>query len=115
MKPLFKYHCSIQTNEGAVINTWGIYPVTSDAKILDGIYDPENKVLKLLFDSVKEDLVPYPTGKRDKEGRYITQERRLDTYYKGSISEEDVEAFLDLYVENNFTYLPDNKKIIMSE
>lgn len=110
MKPLMKYHCSIQTQEGTVIHTWGIYPILGNTKILDGIYDPENKTLKLLFDSVKENLVDYPVQKKD--GKYEYQQRRLEDYYKGSISEQDLPFFLDTYVENNFEFIPDDKKII---
>lgn len=112
-KPLMKYHCSIQTEDGQVINTWGIYPVLNSTKIMDGIYDPVNKSLKLLFDSIKEDFHQVPMQKEN--GKYEMQNRRVETYYKGSISEEDITFFLDTYVDNNFDfkYIPEDKKIIL--
>lgn len=102
LKPLFKYHLSIKAENEKTIDTWGIYPVLNNTKILDGVYDPEGKVLKLLFDSVTEQYVDYPV--ETKNGKLELQQRKLDQYYRGSISNEDLENFLNLYVENNFEY-----------
>lgn len=102
MKPLMKYHCKIQTPDGAIIDTWGVYPILNNSKILDGIYDPEAKALKLLFDSVKENLEQMQIPKAN--GKFEDQLRKVDMYYKGSINEEDLEFFLNTYVDNNFEY-----------
>ncbi len=103
MKPLFKYHCQIETQDGEILHTWGIYPITNDTKILDGIYDPMNKNLKLIFDSVKENLEEIPVRKRD-GGKYEYQQRRIQSYHRGVINEEDLSTFLEKYVDNNFEF-----------
>lgn len=110
-KPLMKYHCSIETPDKTVIDTWGIYPISNNTKILDGIYDPVNKTLKLLFDSVKEDFHEVPIQKDN--GKWDKQLRRIETYYRGSINETDLPFFLENYVDNNFEFIPENKKLIV--
>ena len=106
-----KYHCSIETPEGKVIDTWGVYPISNATKIMDGLYDPVNKTLKLLFDSVKEDFHEVPIRKDN--GKYDTQLRRIESYYRGSINDTDLPFFLENYVDNNFEFIPDDKKLII--
>ena len=103
-KPLFKYKLDIKTETGKTISTWGVYPVLNTTKIIDGVYDPEGKVLKLLFDSVTEQYIDYPV--QTKNGKFEMQQRKLDQYYRGSINDQDIETFLSLYVDNNFEYTP---------
>lgn len=100
MKPLMKYHVTIQAPDGRRIKTWGVFPVSNSTKILDGIYNPEAKELSLLFDSVTEQYVDFPVQKAN--GKYDVQQRKLDQYYKFKLPQEDIKYFIDQYVDNDF-------------
>lgn len=104
-----KYHVVIETPSGQRVNTWGVFPVLNTTKILDGVYDPESKILSLLLDSVTEQYTPFEieTPKHKKEIQY----RKLETYYKFKLLEDDIPFFLETYVDNNFT-MPEVPKII---
>jgi hypothetical protein len=110
MKPLMKYHLEIETRDGQKLKTWGIYPVFNTTKILDGIYDPENKQLKLLFDPIHEQYVDYPVEM--KNGKWDVQQRKMMQHYRGTILEQDLEYFLNTYVDNNFEFTPPSKLIL---
>lgn len=90
----------METEDGRVVTTWGVFPV-GETKILDGIYNPESKVLQLMFDSVTERYKDWPVQDQ-KTKKVLIQERKLDTYYTFNLRSEDIPFFLDNYVENNF-------------
>lgn len=94
-----KYHVQIDTEDGRQINTWGVFPV-GQTKILDGIYNPEGKHLTLLFDSVTQQNKAFEVPRAN--GKVDVQTRKLDTYYQFKLPEQDIQYFLDNYVENNF-------------
>lgn len=107
-----KYHVTIETRDGKQFKSWGIFPI-GQTKILDGIFNPETKQLSILFDSTTEQYTPVQV----EEGSKVkTQMRKLDTYYKFNLPEEDVKFFLENYVENNFEFaLAEDKKLIIDE
>jgi hypothetical protein len=108
MKPLMKYHVDLETQEGKTVKTWGVMPVLNTTKILDGLFDPETKILKLLLDPVHEQYVDMPVQDK-KTGKWDMVNRKMLTHYRGSIKQEDLEFFLNTYVENNFEYqMPSN-------
>lgn len=94
-----KYHVSIEADGDRVIETWGVFPI-GPSKILDGIYDPEAKHLSLLLDSVTEKYMPFEVP--NAKGKTEIQPRKMDTYYKFKLPEEDIPFFLANYVENDF-------------
>lgn len=100
MKPLMKYHIDLETTTKHKVATWGVLPVTSDTKIIDGIYNPETKNLTLLLDSVTDQYQEIPV--KGANGKFEAQLRKVPQYYKIQISENDIPAFLENYVENNF-------------
>jgi hypothetical protein len=104
-----KYHVTIETPDGRRIKTWGVCPV-GETKILDGIYDPDQKRLSLIFDSITEQYTPIHVEDR---GKIREQVRKLDTYYKFHLPEEDLDFFLDNYVDNNFTFVLEAPKILL--
>jgi hypothetical protein len=99
MKPLMKYHVTIQAQDGRRIKTWGVFPILN-CKVLDGIYNPEGKELSILFDSVTEQYVPVEV--RTPNGKTEIQQRKMDQYYKFRLPEEDIQFFIDNFVENDF-------------
>lgn len=113
-KPLMKYHCELETRSGEVIKTWGVYPILNTTKILDGIYDPSVNALQLKFDSVIENVVPdYEQDPATK--KYKEVNRRRQYYHSGTIMAEDLEFFLNTYVENNFDYKFEKQPLIITE
>lgn len=108
-----KYHVTIQLKDGTTKKTWGIFPI-GQTKILDGIYNPEEKHLSLLFDSATEQYTPVRT--KDDKGKITESYRKIDTYYKFELPEEDLSFFLENYVENNFEFVPElTPALIMTE
>lgn len=103
-----KYHVTIPVKDGQKIKSWGVFPV-GETKILDGIYDPEQKQLSLLFDSVTEQYTPVQV---EENGKVKQQFRKLDSYYKFALADEDLDFFLQNYVENNFAFELEQPKII---
>lgn len=95
-----KYHIELETSTNHKVATWGVLPATNNTKIIDGIYNPETKSLTLLLDSVTEQYKEMPV--KGANGKYEAQLRKLPQYYKVQISEVDIPAFLENYVENNF-------------
>ncbi len=111
-KPLMKYRCPITLpNSGEVIETWGIYPISNDSKILDGLYNPITKELQILFDSHLESYRQVEVPVKNKSEVQI---RKIDDWYRGTLThEEDINYFLHTYVNNNFEYTyQETKKII---
>lgn len=109
MKPLMKYHVTLDAKDGSKINSWGVFPI-GPSKILDGLYNPETKSLSLLFDSITEQYKAFEVP--NKNNKPEIQHRKIDTYYDFSLPEEDIQFFLDNYVENNFTVAVENSIII---
>lgn len=100
MKPLMKYHVTLETQAGNV-KSWGVFPI-GESKILDGIYNPETRELSLLFDSVTEQYTPFQV--EGKNGKIEVQQRKIDQYYRFRLTAEDLSFFLENYVENNFEF-----------
>lgn len=107
MKPLMKYHVTVESQDGTRVKTWGVFPV-GDTKILDGIYNPDTKGLSLLLDSVTEQYTPFQV--QTKNGKYEMQQRKIDQYYRIHIPETDVAFFLDTFVQNDFEIEPEIEK-----
>lgn len=108
-----KYHVLVQAADGRELNSWGVLPI-GQTKILDGIYDPESKVLRLLLDAVTEQYVPVEI--QDEKTKKITiQNRKLQTYYKAHILEQDIKAFLELNVENDFEFEASVSNLIVND
>jgi hypothetical protein len=102
MKPLFKYHLEVNMPDtDEVYKSWGVMPV-GNTPILDGVYDPVSKALKLYINSQQEILQPVRMS--DKKGNPIVEYRRIPEYYRIAIAEEDIPNFLELYVDNNFEF-----------
>lgn len=114
MKPLMKYHVEFETQDGRKLKTWGVLPVLNTTKVLDGIYDPDSKMLRLLIDSTAEQYVDFPI-QVPKTGKWDVQQRKMFTYYKGKISHEDIQFFLDTYVDNNFEFKEPSSLILPEE
>jgi hypothetical protein len=101
MKPLFKYHVELELTDKSILKSWGVCSV-GDSNILDGIYDPDSKHLRLLINSTQESIKPVelPTT----NGKSKIEYRKIQEYYRMIIPGEDIPAFLDLYVDNNFEF-----------
>jgi len=112
MKPLMKYHVTIDVTDGRKIKTWGVFPI-QNCKILDGIYNPESKDLSILIDSVTERYTEFPV--ETKNGKVDVQYRKLDQYYRLKIAEQDIPFFLESYVENNFEIEPEVESNLIIE
>lgn len=110
-----KYRVNLVYEDGKKMNTWGVIPVLSNTKILNGVYNPEEKVLRLYLDSLSQDYqqIPVQNGK----GKVELQMRKMDKYYHISLdTPEDIKFFLDTYVENNFEIDPTTvSKLIKGE
>jgi hypothetical protein len=105
MKPLFKYHLEVQVpGTDEVYSSWGVMPV-GNTPILDGVFDPNSKSLRLYINSQQEILQPVRI--KDKKGAFVTEYRRIPEYYRIAVPEQDIPNFLELYVENNFAFTPE--------
>ena len=104
MKQLMKYHVELETTSGHKVKTWGIAPIGSNTKIVDGIYNPETEKLTILFDSITQRYKEFPVKLQN--GKYEMQHRKMDDYYRVELLKEDIKFFLDNYVENNFDIEP---------
>lgn len=113
-KPLMKYHCELETESGEIVKTWGVYPILNTTKILDGLFDPKSGALRLKFDSAIENIAPdYEQDPNTK--KYKVVNRRRQYYHSGTIMAEDLEFFLNTYVENNFDYKFEKQSLILNE
>lgn len=101
MKPLMKYRVTLQLPDRTV-DTWGILPILTTTKILDGIFNPENKELSILLDSTTEQYINLPFCKPN--GKVVEEVRKMDKYYSLKLQEEDVNFILENLVENNFEF-----------
>lgn len=97
-----KYRCSVTLPNGQVIDTWGVYPINRDTKVLDGVYNPISKELRLIFDSHIESYRQVEVPVKNKSEVQI---RKVDDWYHGTLTHpEDITYFLHTYVANDFEY-----------
>lgn len=93
-----KCRVTIPLSTGETCQTWGLLPI-GETKIIDGIYNPETKLLQLYIDSVSQQPTEMTVIEK---GREVRQTRKVDMYYRHFLREEDIPFFLENYVENNF-------------
>lgn len=100
MKPLVFVNTQIRVDKvPELVDSWELVAF-SPCPVMHAAWNPVNQMLVCQLDSVKESFVDYPV-RNTKTSKVDMQERRVDQYYRITLSDKEAIKFiLENYVAN---------------
>jgi hypothetical protein len=110
MSRMLKYRTTYNAPDGKDLPTWGLMPMSKECPFVDGVWNPQEKVLTLLVDSSKSYFIDKAV--KGEDGQFIKDRRtgalkvkevQYPKYYEHHLNDQrDVDFFMETFVTNNF-------------
>lgn len=99
MKPFLFISTTIQVQDGSMIKSWELINL-GDSSLMHAAWNPEKQLLVCQFNSVKENLTPYPVIVK---GKSTIQERKVEQYYRITVEDKDAVKYILENLTSNYT------------
>ncbi len=99
-KPFLFLSTTIQVQDGSMIKSWELINL-GEGSLMHAAWNPEKQLLVCQFDSVKENLAPYPVVA--KNGKTSIQERKVEQYYRITVEDKDAVRYILENLTSNYT------------
>ncbi len=90
-KPFLFVSTTITVTDGSQINSWELVNLGSGS-LMHAAWNPEREMLVCQFNSVKENIVPYPVVA--KTGKTSLQDKRVEQYYRITFDDKEAVKYL---------------------
>ncbi len=90
-KPFLFVSTTITVTDNTQVNSWELFNI-GDSTLMHAAWNPEKQLLVCQFNSIKENVVPYPVI--GKNGKGTMQDKRMQQYYRITIEDKDAVKFI---------------------
>lgn len=99
-KPFLFVESTITVTDGSQFKSWELVNM-GDSSLMHAAWNPEKELLVCQFNSVKENMIPYPVVA--KNGKTSLQDKRMEQYYRITIDDKSAVEYILKNLCMNFT------------